>query len=128
MVLATSLGLAMSALVLGVALFAGPLGVRGMAASLCLLPVYALLSAREAGIGVAAYSLLMDIAPLAERSVYMGFSNSLMGIILLSTGLSGFVVEWWGFAALVVVTLLAYLVALWAALTMRDGVPEGLSR
>jgi hypothetical protein len=124
MVLATGLGLLMSALVLGLGLLAGPLGIRGMAAALCLLPVYALLSAREAGIGVAGYSLLMDIAPPAERSVYMGFTNSILGIILLSTGLSGLVVEHWGFTALVGLTLIAYLMALWAALTMRDAAPS----
>jgi hypothetical protein len=125
MVVATGLGLTMAIWVLGVALLAGPLGVRGTAAALCLLPVYTLLSVREAGIGVAAYSLLMELAPPAERSVYMGFSNSILGLILLSTALSGFVVQYLGFAALVVLTLVAYLVALWAALTLREVMPEG---
>ncbi len=123
MVIATALGLVMSALVLGFVLLAGPLGIRGMSAALCLLPAYALLSAREAGIGVAGYSLLMDIAPAAERSVYMGFTNSVLGIILFSTALSGVVVEQWGFLALVGVTLAAYMVAMWAALTLREPAP-----
>jgi Na+/melibiose symporter-like transporter len=120
LVLASGLGLVMSALVLAFALLAGPAGLRGMTAALCLLPIYAFLSAREAGIGVAGYSLLMEISPPAERSVYLGFSNSILGIILLSTSLSGLVVEYWGFTALVGLTLAAYLIALAAALTMRD--------
>ena len=125
MVLATALGLVMSTLVLGFVLLAGPLAIRGMSAALCLLPIYALLSAREAGIGVAGYILLMDIAPPAERSIYMGFTNSILGIILLSTALSGVVVEQWGFIALVAVTLAAYILAMWAALTMRDAALQG---
>jgi Na+/melibiose symporter-like transporter len=118
-----ALGLVMSSGVLSLAWLARPLGLPGLAAALCLLPVYVLMAARDAGIGVASHSLLLDIAPAAERSLYLGFTNSILGVILFSTGLSGVVVEHWGFVVLVALTLAAYALALWAALRMQDARP-----
>ncbi len=120
MVLASALGLAMSAAVLALATFGRRAGLWGLAAALAVLPAYILLGAREAGIGVAATSLLLDIAPPGERSVYLGFTNSLLGLVLLSTGLSGLVVAQFGFQSLVTLALAAHGVALIVALQMRD--------
>jgi hypothetical protein len=57
MVLASSLGLALSLLVLSLALLARPLGILGTSAAVALLPVYAPMSARDTSIGVAGCSL-----------------------------------------------------------------------
>jgi MFS family permease len=122
-VFTAALGLVMSVLVVALAGLAKPLGLSGMAAAECLLPVFALMGAREAGLGVAAQSLLLEIAPPAERSVYLGFTNSVLGVVLLSTGLSGVVVERFGFMALIWLTLAAYGVGLLAALAMKEAPP-----
>jgi len=75
---------------------------------------------RNFQLGVAAQSLLLDLAPPAERSLYLGFTNSLLGVALLATGLSGVVVARLGFPALLVVAVTAHLLALRSALRMRD--------
>jgi hypothetical protein len=120
MVAAAVAGLAMIGLVLALALAATPLGLSGQAAAWCLLPVFALLGMRESGIGVASHSLLLDIAPPAERSLYLGFTNTLLGVVIVATALSGVVVQVFGFLALFVVALAAHVLALLAAVQMRD--------
>jgi hypothetical protein len=113
-------GMVLSTGVLSLVGLAAPLGLRSMAAAVCLLPVYVLTALRDAGIGVASHSLLLEITPPGQRSLYVGFTNSVLGITLFSTGLSGLVVERLGLAGLVGLSLAAYGLALWAALTMKD--------
>lgn len=107
MLLAALAGMALTTLMAGlVALtFAGE--VTGTLAAWWLVPVFALSGIRESGIGVSAQAMLMDIAPTDERSLYLGFTNSLLGVVLLSTGLSGVVVAALGFPALLFISLVA---------------------
>jgi hypothetical protein len=63
---------------------------------------------------------LLDISPVAERSLYLGFTNSLLGIVLFATTVSGVVVQSFGFMTLLAFTLLAHAFAVTAALRMRD--------
>lgn len=124
LVAATWAGLAMTAAVLALAVLAGPLRLSGETASWWLLPIFVLYGVRESGIGVASHSLLLDIAPPGERTLYVGFTNTLMGVVLLATGLSGVIVAGWGYGALFAVTLLAHLLALAAGRNMREAAPE----
>jgi len=118
--LAAVAGLAMTTLALALILLAAPLGLSGLAASLWLLPVFILSAVRESGLGVAAQSLLLDIAPREDRTIYLGFTNSLLGVVFLATGLSGVVVDLFGYPILLIVTILAHLVGLNSALRMRE--------
>ncbi len=118
--LATSAGLLMTAAVLALALLAGPLHLSGTAASLWLVPVFVLYGLRESGVGIAGQSLLLDIAPPSERSLYVGFTNTLLGVVLLATGVSGVLVAALGFTALFVVTTAAHGLALLSAWRMRE--------
>jgi MFS family permease len=117
--LATVAGLAMTTLALALILLAAPLGLSGLAASLWLLPVFILSAVRESGLGVAAQSLLLDLAPREDRTIYLGFTNSLLGVVFFATGLSGVVVNLFGYPALLIVTILAHLVGLNSALRMK---------
>lgn len=128
MQVASGTGLLMAAMVLGLALAAATLRMPGWAASLWLVPVFAVSGIRESGIGVSAQSLLLDIAPPSERSLYLGFTNSVLGIILLSTGFSGLVVEAFGYPSLFGVTLIAYALALYTALRVRGPAPREAAR
>jgi hypothetical protein len=119
MQVAAGAGLVMTVMVLGLAA-AATRGVAGWAASLWLVPVFVINGVRESGLGVSAQSMLLEIAPQSERSLYLGFTNTFLGIVLLSTGLSGVVVEAFGFPILLIVTLLAYAIALYAALRLRS--------
>ncbi len=115
MFLAAATGITMSVIVLALAALAGPLGLSPLAASYCLVPVFALVGIRGTAIGVSGNSLLLEIAPPEDRSLYVGFTQSFMGVVLLSTSLSGVVVALLGFQTVVLVTLLAHGLALYAA-------------
>jgi hypothetical protein len=112
-------GLAMTLIVLTLILIASPLNLRGTIPSLWLIPVFILSGIRESTQGVAGQSLLLEIAPLSERTLYLGFTNTLLGIILLSTGLSGIVVQSFGLLTLLTIAILAHIVALISSARMR---------
>jgi Na+/melibiose symporter-like transporter len=120
LVAATWAGLLMTVGVLALGLAARPLHLSGAAASLWLIPIFVLFGVRESGIGVASHSLLLDLAPPAERSLYVGFTNSLMGVVLLATTVSGLIVAGLGYGALFVLTAAAHVLALAAAARMRE--------
>lgn len=107
MLLAAVSGLSMTALMGVLLTWDGVGAVSGTLAAWWLVPVFALSGIRESGIGVSAQAMLMDIAPAEERSLYLGFTNSLLGVVLLSTGLSGVVVAVLGFPTLLLVSLVA---------------------
>ena len=113
-------GLVMTLAVLSLIMAASLWGVSGWIASLWLLPVFALSGLRESGTGVAGQSLLLDIAPVDDRAIYLGFTNSFIGIILLGTGISGVIVQVAGFPALLFLAILAHIFGLIAVNRMRD--------
>ncbi len=115
MIWATMIGLSMSLLVTLLAVFGRDLGVAGRAADLALVPVFILSGLRGTGIGVSANSLLLDLTPVGERSLYLGFYNTFFGLVMLATFTSGLVLSLIGFAGLAALTLAAHLLALLAA-------------
>jgi hypothetical protein len=119
MFIAVLAGGVMSILVLLLTLLAQPLALSANAATIWLIPVFMLVGIRGSGLGVAANSLLLEIAPEEERSLYLGFSNSLLGIVLLFTGLSGVVIALFGLQALVLITLAAHGIAMALSLLIR---------
>jgi MFS family permease len=65
---------------------------------------------------LAGSNFLLEMAPESERSLYLGLSNSLLGIVTLLSGLGGFIVDWLGLASLfaisAVLCAIGYLLAL----------------
>lgn len=112
-------GLTMTLVVLILILIASPLNLRGTIPSLWLIPVFILSGIRESSQGVAGQSLLLEIAPLSERTLYLGFTNTLLGIILLTTGLSGIIVQTFGLLTLLIIAILAHILALVSSARMR---------
>jgi MFS family permease len=102
----------MSVLVLLLAIVAEPLQITSEVASYWLIPVFALSAIRITGAGIAGNSMLFDVAPLDNRSLYIGFTNTWIGLVLLATGIGGVVVQVFGFEALVAFTIAAHLIAL----------------
>jgi hypothetical protein len=89
------------------------------------VPVFVLVGVRNSGTGISWNSLLLEIAPPAQRSLYVGFTNTLLGVVLLLTGLSGVIVETMGFLALFVFALAAHAAALLMGLrVIRDSKAE----
>jgi MFS family permease len=79
LVVAAMGGTLMSGLVVLLALLAKPLGISGTAAAYWLIPVFVLSGIRGTGIGVSSNSMLLDITPPGDRSLYIGFTNTILG-------------------------------------------------
>ncbi|MBL8055720.1 MAG: MFS transporter [Anaerolineales bacterium] len=112
--------LAMTGLVAALAGAAAGWGVSGPTAAWWLVPAFALAGVRETSVGISGQPLLMEIAPADDRPLYLGFSNTLLGVVLLSTGLSGVVVAALGFETLLGVSLAAGLLAWLAARRLQE--------
>jgi hypothetical protein len=76
------------------------------------LLVFILSSIREAGINVSATALLLDLAPIMRRALYVGLTHSMLGIVLLVTVAGGIVVAVAGYVTLFVLAFLANIAAL----------------
>lgn len=112
-------GLVMSATVLLLVIIAPILQISPLNAGLWLVPVFIFSGIRTTGIGISGNSLLLDLSPHDERTLYIGFTNTFLGIILLLTALSGLVYANFGFLALLVLTGIAHLIALITARKMH---------
>jgi MFS family permease len=95
------------------------------------VPVFVLWGAFESGVGVGGVNLLLDLAPPSDRSIYVGLTNSVLGVALLSTALGGVLVDWIGLRGVFVFALACYLMGFAAIARMRDPrelIEEGRSR
>lgn len=113
-------GLLMTALVAALFAAASGGGVTGALAGLWLMPAFALAGIRETSLGVAGQAFLLNISPADDRSLYLGSTNTLLGVVLLSTGLSGVVVASFGIAALLGISLVAGGLAFLAAWRLQE--------
>jgi hypothetical protein len=65
-------------------------------------------------------NFLLELVPDAERPLYLGLSNTLMGIVVLVSGLGGLVVDLFGFSGLFALSLGLFLVGY----VLAAGLPE----
>jgi hypothetical protein len=65
-------------------------------------------------------NFLLELVPEGERSLYLGLSNTLTGVVVLVSGLGGLVVDALGFAGLFAVSLGLCL----AGYVLASGLPE----
>ncbi len=97
------------------------LGVAQCGLGVALLPTHsvALLVAAlvlggvsGAGFNVSLVPLLLDVVPADQRPLYIGLSNTLLGVVMLLTSLVGLIVDYLGFAACFLFCALCFLLAL----------------
>ena len=112
-------GTAMSALVLLLAVLAQPLHISAQAASYWLIPVFLLSGVRGTGYSIASNCIMLDISPTSERSLYVGFLNTISGFVIFATGLSGVIKDMLGIKVLLVITLLAHLLSLYLTFKIK---------
>jgi len=117
--LAALAGLLMLLTVGGLVLTASVWSLSGEVASQVLTVAFVWLGLRDSGLGVASQPLLLAIAPTDDRSLYLGFTHTLLGVVLLSTGLGGLIVQAVGFPVLVVLTLVVNVLGLALAYQLR---------
>ena len=112
-------GFIMLLLVFLLGILAGPLNISARTASICLIPAFIFSGIRVTGMGVGGNSLLFDLAPPNDRSLYIGFTNSFMGVILLLTGISGVIVETFGFLSLLAFSIFMNILAVYSAFKIK---------
>ena len=89
------------------------------------VPVFAMMGLYETGIGIGANNLTLEVAPANDRAIYIGLTNTVLGVAYISTVVSGLIVDAVGYAGVFVLGLLLLLLASWALWRLRD--PRKLS-
>lgn len=84
------------------------------------LPLFLLNGALTPALALVGYNFLLELVPEAERPLYLGLSNTLIGIVVLISGFGGLVVDLLGYAGLFGLSALLYLLAWW----WSRGLPE----
>jgi len=108
------------AIMVGVVLLAKPLAIAGLTAAWLLTPVFAMVGIRVAAVGVASPSLMLNIVPVEERSLMIGFTQTVGGLVVLLTMTSGLIVGAVGYPTLMVISLAAYIGAMFLATQIRE--------
>ena len=98
--------------------------LRGTWLPYLALPLFFLDGATRPAHILAGSNFLLELVPDAERTIYIGLSNTVMGIVVLISGLGGLVVDLFGFAVLFAASLALYLVGY----TLAAGLPEPRER
>jgi hypothetical protein len=86
--------------------------------------VFAMLGSSRTGVFIGGTNYLLDVAPDDDRPIYIGLSNTLIGVASLGTAVGGVVVALAGYGPLFVLALALYLAA-GVAIT-RAGEPRGV--
>ena len=82
--------------------------------------VFLLIGLAEAGVRLGRKTYLVDATPHTERATYTAFSNSLIGVVALFSGITGLIAHQFGAAIMLVVVLLLMLAAYWACRQMPE--------
>ncbi|MHB0875518.1 MAG: MFS transporter [Anaerolineae bacterium] len=73
--------------------------------------LFAFLGASRTGVFIGGTNYLLDVAPADDRPIYIGLSNTLVGVASLATAVGGVVVATAGYEPLFLVALALYLAA-----------------
>jgi MFS family permease len=118
--LAVTVGVIMLAWVVFMPGLARNLNVSAAVIAYALVPVFALMGAYETGVGIGAVNLTLEVAPPNDRAIYIGLTNTILGVAYLSTAVSGLIVDLVGYEGVFVLGLILLLVASWALWRLRD--------
>lgn len=70
--------------------------------------------------GVANMNYLLDLAPPSQKPLYLGFTNTLMGVGMITTALGGLIVDWAGFDAVMIIAAGFYVAAIGLSMFMIE--------
>jgi len=120
LVLSSSLGLLIPLTALSIGPLANLLpGLREFAPGLFAL-VFVLSGGYKSGTMIGNLNFLLEIAPPDDRPLYVGFTNTVMGIALLASSVGGLIVDITGFTVLFSLALAFYAVALFLTLKLQE--------
>jgi MFS family permease len=120
MQLATACGVVMLLWVVLAPLAARSLSASAGALTYLFVPVFALMGIYETGVGIGAVNLTLEVAPANDRAIYIGLTNTVLGVAYISTAISGLIVDVVGYEGVFVLGLLLLLSALWALWRLHD--------
>jgi predicted MFS family arabinose efflux permease len=63
---------------------------------------------------------LLDLAPPAQRPLYLGFTNTVFGLASFTSAVGGLIVEWAGFTTLLVVSAILWCLALFLSFLLIE--------
>ena len=120
MQLATAVGVIMLTWIVFLPVAARSLHVPASVMAYAVVPVFALMGVYETGVGIGAVNLTLEVAPPHDRAIYIGLTNTILGVAYLSTAVSGLIVDAIGYEGVFVLGWLLLLVASWALWRLRD--------
>ncbi len=82
--------------------------------------VFVASGAFSSGSAIGNMNYLLDLAPSDQRALYLGFTNTLFGIGILTSSLGGLIVDWAGFATVMGLALCFYGVAVVFSLALSE--------
>jgi hypothetical protein len=101
-------------------------GAAGSVKVYLFVPVFLLMGLYDTGIGIGALNLLLEIAPGNDRAIYVGFTNTILGVAYMSTVVSGLLVDWLGYQGVFAIAASFLGVGLWAVSRIHE--PRELAR
>ncbi len=120
MQLATATGVLMIAWAVFAPSVAQQLNAPAQLVAYLFVPVFALMGIYETGIGIGSVNLTLEVAPANDRAIYIGLTNTVLGVAYISTAVSGLIVDLISYEGVFSLGLLLLLVASWALWRMRD--------
>ncbi len=120
MQLATACGVLMIAWALFAPVVTRNLTIPTEIAAYLFVPLFAFMGIYETGIGIGSVNLTLEVAPANDRAIYIGLTNTVLGIAYLSTAVSGLIVDVIGYQGVFALGLGLLLVASWALSRLRE--------
>ncbi len=114
------LGAGLSALILVMVLSARPLSLSTEAAGVYFGAIFALVSVSKAMMNISLAALNINIAPEGKRPLYIGFSNTVMGVAMLLGAAAGLLVDAVGFQVFFILALAPTVFGVWQLRTLQD--------
>src|SRR5512135_483993 len=78
------------------------------------VPIFVLLGLYDTGVGIGENNLMFELSPDDDRAIYIGLTNTVMGIAYFSTIVSGLLVMLLGYNGVFILALIFFIVSLWA--------------
>ena len=108
-----------------VALIIARLPETGFNRSLLFVSVFILSGAHQTAAFIGSANYLLELAPADKRAIYIGFTNTIIGLAIFTSPLGGAIVDWLGFEPLFTFSLVCSLIAVLFALGLEE--PRKLS-
>lgn len=119
-ILSSSLGLLIPLIAMSIVPLADLLpGLREFTSGLFAL-VFVLSGGSKAGAMMGNMNFLLEIAPADDRPIYIGLTNTILGIALVASSVGGLIVDLVGFTVLFSLALAFYALALFLTLKLQE--------